>query len=126
QTTCGFAGSADYRARPAARIGWSGPGQPVVDLPGDVALEDADYLGFGAALGQAAGHVGPRAGVVAQPGDHDAPQGAVGLPVPAAVEPVAGHLPGGGGDGGGAAQVRPGGFGPQPPRAVRGGGPPPR
>src|SRR5215472_18314742 len=40
--------SADYRARPAAKIrSRSGPGQPVVDLPGHVALEDADHLGLG-------------------------------------------------------------------------------
>ena len=50
----------------------SGPGQVVVDLPGNVALEDPDHLGLGAAFAQPAGHVGPRARVVAQPGDHDA------------------------------------------------------
>src|SRR5262249_9981749 len=51
----------------------SGPGQPVAGLPGDVALEDPDRLGLGAALGQAAGPVGLCAGGVAPPGGADTP-----------------------------------------------------
>ena len=54
-------------------------------------------------------------------GDHDSPQSAVGLAVTAAVEPVAGHLARGGRDERGAAQVRPGGLGPQSARVVPGG-----
>ena len=64
--------SADYRARPAARsFRCSGCGQVVVDLAGDVALEDPDDLGFGLALFDAPGDVGLGAGSVAHAGDHD-------------------------------------------------------
>ena len=63
---------------------------------------------------------GRRAG--AHPGDHDPPQGVVGLPVAAGVEAVAGDLPGGGGDRCDRAQVRPGGLGAEPFRVIPGGG----
>ncbi len=62
------------------------------DLAGDVALEDADDLGFGSAFLEAAGDIGAGAGVGAHAGDDDDPEGAVGLAVAAAVEPLACHL----------------------------------
>ena len=81
-----------------------------VDLAGDVALEDADDLALGATLFHSALHVGLGLGIRRQPGDHDGPQGAVGLSIPAAVEPVAGDLARGSLERRDPAQVGPGGF----------------
>ena len=59
--------SADYRARPAAARASAAREVPV-DLAGDVALEDADDLGLGTALGEAALDVGAGAGVASSCG----------------------------------------------------------
>ena len=66
---------------------------------------------FGASFGGASFDVGAGARVGAHAGEHDPPQGMVGLAVAAAVEPVAGRLAGRGVDRGDAAEVREGGFG---------------
>jgi hypothetical protein len=63
--------------------------QDVEDLTRDVALEAADDLLLGEALGGSAGHVVLGRLVPAQAPDDDAPQGIVGLAVAAAVESVA-------------------------------------
>jgi len=57
-----------------------------VELSCDVALEAADGFGCGFAFGAAALEVMAGCGVVRQAGDHDPPEGAVGLTVAAAVE----------------------------------------
>src|SRR6266567_6785309 len=94
--------------------------QAGIDLAGDVTLEAADDFLLRQAFLAApvSAGAGWRAG--ARPGDHDPPQGVVGLPVATGVEPVPGDLPRGGGDRGGRAQVRPGGLGAEPLRAVPG------
>ena len=66
--------------------------QAGVDLAGDVALEAADDFLLRQALFGAPLDVGAGGGVGAHPGDHDPPQGVVGLPVTAAVEAVAGAV----------------------------------
>jgi len=71
------------------------------DFAGDVALEAAHDLGLGLALGSAASHVVPGGLVAAHADQGDAPQGAVGLPVAAAVQPVPVSPPGGDRDRGG-------------------------
>ena len=58
----------------------------VIDLAGDVALEDSDDLGFGAALFQTALHIGLGAGIRAQAGDHN-PRARSWPGDPAAIEP---------------------------------------
>ena len=73
--------SGHSRARPAAPIVALHAGEVAVHLVGDVALEDADDLGFGAAFEAASFDVGAGAWVRAHAGEHDAPQGVVGLPV---------------------------------------------
>jgi hypothetical protein len=93
----------------------------VVDLAGDVALEDADDVGLRLAFLEAAGDVGPRARVGTHPGDDYDPQRRVGLAVAAAVEPPTGDLAGRGRDRGDAAQVGPRGFGAEPVGVVAGG-----
>ena len=83
----------------------SGPGRPRglsasarwlaevgVDLAGDVALEAADDLWLGFAFRGAPLGVGAGGGVGAEAGEHDPPQGVVGLAVAAGVEPVADGL----------------------------------
>ena len=99
----------------------SGGAEVEVDLAGDVALQAADDLCLGQAFGGAPFGVGAGRRVRAHPGDHDAPQGVVGLPVTTGVEAVPFGLAGGGRDRGGAAQVRPGGFAAQPFGVVPGG-----
>ena len=91
----------------------------VLDLP---ATEAADLLGMtttavniGAPLDVDASR---RMG--AHPGEHDPPQGVVGLAVAAGVEAVAGDFPRRRRDRGGRAQVRPGGLRAQPFRVVPG------
>ena len=65
------------------------------DLTCDVALEAADDLLLGEALGGSAGHVVPGRVMPPEATDDDAPEGVVGLPVAAAVEPMtAGRLAG--------------------------------
>src|SRR5436189_4489315 len=63
-------------------------GKLLVDLAGDVAFEDPDDLGLGSAFFEPAGHVSLGARIGSQAGEHDAPQGRVGLAVAAAVEPI--------------------------------------
>src|SRR5512132_4394012 len=108
----------------------SGPGldvllgwrlEEVVDLAGHIALEAADDLGLGVALGDAAGDVVLGALVDAHAGDHDQVQRRVGLAVAAPVEPVALGLAGGGGQWRGGAEHRDGGFAAQPLGVVAGG-----
>ena len=57
-----------------------------VELAGDVALEAADGFGFGLAFGAASLEVVAGCGVVGEPGDHDAPERAVGLTVTTTAE----------------------------------------
>lgn len=59
--------------------------EDAVDLAGDVALEAADDLGLGQALGGAPLDVGAGGCVVAHADQHDAIEGGVGLAVAAAV-----------------------------------------
>ena len=70
-----------------------GRAQVAVDLAGDVTLQAADDLCLGFAFFGAALGVGAGGRVRAQPGEHDPPQGMVGLTVTAGVEPVAGDFP---------------------------------
>jgi hypothetical protein len=64
--------------------GWEG--DDLVDLAGDVSLEAADGFAAGFAFGDAAVEVVAGAGVPAQPGQGDAVERGVGLPVAAAIE----------------------------------------
>jgi hypothetical protein len=107
-----FSGQARHRERV------SGGSEVLVDLAGDVTLEDPDDLGFGSSLGEPAGDVCAGAFVAAHTGEHDAPERMVGVAVPAAVEPMADGLAGGCFDGGDTAQVRERGFVAQPVRVV--------
>jgi hypothetical protein len=103
------AGSGSSWARPAAADPLAG--EVSVGLAGDVTLEDADDLGSRPSFVEATGDVGAGAGIGTEAGEHDAPQGMVGLAVPASVEPVpAGDLSGGGLERGDTAQMRPGRF----------------
>ena len=106
----------NMRVRPPPELGcYPAAGAEVaVDLAGDVALEAADDLRLGLSFCRAALDVGAGGRVRAQPGEHDPPQGVVGLAVAAGVEPVAGDFPRRCGDRGGAAQVRPGRLAAQP------------
>ncbi len=81
-----------------------------IDLAGDVTLQAADDFLLGFSFGCAAFDIGAGGRVRAQAGEHDPPQGVVGLAVAARVEPAADGLARGCRDGGGAAQVRPGGL----------------
>ena len=83
--------SGSYRARPPLRS-WLRVRQVGVDLAGDVTLEDADDLAFGASLGQTSFDVDTGSLVGAHAGEHDPPEGVVRLPVAAEVEPVADGL----------------------------------
>jgi hypothetical protein len=106
---------------PESGVSVSGGAEVGVDLAGDVAFQAADDLCLGQAFGGAPFDVGAGRGVGAHPGDHNAPQGVVGLPVAGGVEAVPFGLAGGGGDRGGGAQVGPGGFGAEPFGVVPGG-----
>ena len=64
-----------------------------IDLAGDITLQAADDLRLGFPFGRAALGVGPGGRVRAQPGEHDPPQGMIGLAVTTGVEPVAGDFP---------------------------------
>jgi hypothetical protein len=59
--------------------------QLAVDLAGDVALEDADYLSLGKTFFGAAFEVAASPRIVNEPDHDDAPQGLVGLPIAATV-----------------------------------------
>src|SRR5215216_1938180 len=78
----------------------------MVGLASDVALEAADDLAFGLALGGAALGVAAGAVAVAQAADGDHVQGAVGVAVTAVVEAVACRAPGGRWDRAGTAERR--------------------
>ena len=69
-----------------------GSAQVGVDLARDVAFQAADDFLLGFPLGCAASGVGAGSPGGAHAGEHDPPQGVVGLAVTAAVEPVAGGL----------------------------------
>ena len=69
--------------------------EEAVDLAGDVAFEAALGFSGGFAFGGSFGDVGLGVGAVAAAGDGDGVQCAVELAVAAAVEAVAGVLPGG-------------------------------
>src|SRR4051794_6360792 len=60
-----------------------------VELAGDVALEAADGFGFGLAFGAAPLEIATSRGIVGEAGDHDAPEGGVGLTGAAAAEAMA-------------------------------------
>jgi len=92
-----FAGQPERRAgisgaRPATPIMASAAREVVVDLAGDVTLEDTDDLGFGAAFEESPLNVGACAWIGAHAGEHDAPQGVAGLTVAAPVEAMSGCL----------------------------------
>src|SRR5262249_39788037 len=98
-----------------------GAAEGVVDLAGDVALEAADDLFLGLPLGGAPRRVGLGPRVAGRAGHGDRPQRGVGLPVAAAVEPVAELLAGGGIDRAGAAQRGETGLAADPAGVVAGG-----
>ena len=87
--------AAEYRVRPSPELGALAAGRAEVgiDLAGDVTLQAADDLRLGFPFGRAALGVGVGGRVRAQPGEHDPPQGMIGLAVTAGVEPVAGEFP---------------------------------
>ena len=62
-------------------------------LASDIALQAADDLGLGLALGQTSLHVGLGWPVPTQSRHHDSMKGRVGLTVTAAIQPVALGLP---------------------------------
>jgi hypothetical protein len=74
------------------------------DLAGDITLEAPHDLSLGLAFGGAAGDVVLGRLVAAHADQGDAPQGAVGLPIAAAVQPVPVGTPGRNRDRGSAAQ----------------------
>ena len=88
--------------------------KPSFRAPHDDAPQAALGVTPALAFGRATGHVGAGVGIGAQAHQQDGVQGAVELAVAAAVEPVAGHLPGGGGDGVGAGQGGKGCLGAEP------------
>jgi hypothetical protein len=67
-------------------------GERLEDLAGNEALEAANDLPAGLALGGPAGDVGAGDGVVAHADQHDREQRLVGTPIATTVEPVAGGL----------------------------------
>ena len=69
------------------------PGQVVVDLPGNVALEYAHDLFFGLALNSAASNVGLGRWVARHAAQHDAPECVIGLTVTSSVQPMTVTLP---------------------------------
>ena len=76
---------------------------------------------FGASFGESAFDVDAGALIGAHAGEHDAPQGVVGLPVATSVEPVADGLAGRGVDRGDTAEVGEGRLGGDPFGVVAGG-----
>src|ERR687898_2738213 len=87
-------------------------------LARDVALQAADRLELGMALGDALGHVGLGSRIRPKPADGDDVQRAVGGPVTPSVEAMAGRLARGGGHGADPAQPREAGFRSQALRIV--------
>ena len=79
-------------ASPLGAIYGVGGSEVVVDLAGDVALEDPDDLSLAFAFGGAALDVGPRSRVAAHAGEGDPPERLVGVAVSAPVEAVPGYL----------------------------------
>src|SRR5829696_10231076 len=86
----------------------------LVDLAGDIALEAADDLALGLAFGGAPGHIAAGARITRHAHQHDAPQGVVGLTVPAAVQAVADGAARGRRQRRGATQHREGSLAPEP------------
>src|SRR4029077_14520668 len=80
-------------AAPRAWVLPDGRAQLAADLAGDVALEAAGDLRLGLSFRCAALSVGAHGRIRAQPGEHDPPQGVVGLAVTAGVEAVACDFP---------------------------------
>ena len=64
-----------------------------VELAGDVTFEDAHDLAYGSTFGETACDVFAGAFIAAHAGEHDAPQGMVGLAVPAGVQTVTVDFP---------------------------------
>ena len=93
-----------------------------INLASDVTLQAADDLHLRQPFFEAAFDVRPGRLVRSHAGEHDSPQGMVGLTVASGVEPKAtGGLARRSRDRGDTAQVRPGGFGAQPLGMVAGG-----
>ena len=92
-----------------------------VELACDVLLEAADGFGFGFAFGAAALEVAAGRRVVGEAGDHDPPQGAVGLAVTGTAEPMSLLFAAGGVERCGAAESCEGSFVADPVRVLAGG-----
>ena len=88
------------------------------DFPDHEALETANDLGLALSLRRAAPDIVDRGLMTAHAHDDHAVKGGVGLPVAAAVEPVAGNLATGGWDRAGAAELGKGALGVDPVRVV--------
>ena len=89
-------------------VSWSGVGwtaQMAEDFPDHEALETANDLCLALSFGRAAPDVVDRGLMAPHAHDDHAVKGGVGLPVAAAVEPVAGDLAARGGDRAGAAEL---------------------
>ena len=100
--------AADYRVRPSpGQVGVSGRRGGGGSSRGRRTLEAADDFRLGFSFCGAAFDVAAGGRVRAHAGEHDPPQGVVGLAVAAGVEAVADGLAGGCRDGRGGAQVRP-------------------
>lgn len=93
----------------------------MVDLAGDVALEAADDLALGGSFGFASSGVGACAWAEAEAADRGEVEGAVGLSLAAAVEPVALRHAGARGERRDAAEHREAGLAAQPLGVVAGG-----
>jgi hypothetical protein len=91
------------------RVKWY---EVVVDISGDVPLEASNDLSLGAALQSPTSCVLPGSWIMAQARDGDQVEGAVGLAVTTAVEPMSVRLAGGGRDGSRTAEVGEGRFRP--------------
>src|SRR6266536_3394862 len=89
----GHASRSEMRPGTADEALAGGRAEVGVDLAGDVTLQAADDLGLGFPFSRAPLDVGAGGRVGAHPGEHDPPQGVVGLAVATGVEPVAGYFP---------------------------------
>src|SRR6266550_5834301 len=101
----GWSGGPAVRSKDSRwRRGIRGPGPPLqivsfahemrVELAGDVTLQDAHDLAGGTSFGESARDVFAGAFIVAHAGEHDPPEGMVGLAVAAGVESMPIDLPG--------------------------------